>query len=81
MTVEADVAAEESTNGDMGYTVTGEQAGELQLNSGEERDNSSADHMGFFTVLLLNRHQCISFHIEKVARCQGALAFAKELAI
>jgi hypothetical protein len=32
VTVQADVAVVESTNGDLGYTVTGEQAGELQLN-------------------------------------------------
>lgn len=32
VTVQADVAVVETTNGDVGYTVTGEQAGELQLN-------------------------------------------------
>ena len=32
VTVQADVATVESTNGDLGFTVTGAQAGELQLN-------------------------------------------------
>jgi hypothetical protein len=32
VTIQADVAVVETTNGDVGYTVTGEQAGELQLN-------------------------------------------------
>lgn len=32
VTVQADVAVVETTNGDVGYTVTGEQASELQLN-------------------------------------------------
>ena len=32
VTIQADVVSVETTNGDVGYTVTGEQAGELQLN-------------------------------------------------
>jgi hypothetical protein len=32
ITVQADVAQVETTNGDLGYTVTGEQISELQLN-------------------------------------------------
>ena len=32
ITVEADVAQVETTNGDLGYTVTGEQITEIQLN-------------------------------------------------
>jgi Carboxypeptidase regulatory-like domain/TonB-dependent Receptor Plug Domain len=32
VTIQADAAIVETTNGDLGYTVTGEQAGELQLN-------------------------------------------------
>ena len=32
VTVQADAATVESTNGDLGYTVSGEQAGEIQLN-------------------------------------------------